>query len=410
MINNEISQKMEPLFTGDDLLLKLEYYPEYNSEMRNQSVANRLQYLNTIYDFFYPNKTAVDIYINLYLAVSDALRLKFSNNMIKQLNNHTFQKISPLQGINGNRVFTIFGDSGLGKTRSINRAISLITNCKVLELENNIIIPVLNIQAPFDKSSKTFLLSINKAIDDILGTNHYASLLKSKASTSQMLLSTCNILNLYVGCLCVDEVEGFVQHKNGSMLIQMLTNLMNESMVSCCFIGTNSAENFFSSVPFLARRSMGLQLLPPSYDNEDYINFIKKLWKYQFTKSYTELSEGYINYIYQHTNGITALIMYLYIESQKIAILNTSEKITYDNLNSAYRRMHTMNGFIQPELELRKRTTRPQKNTSYVEVKKIDNIPVANEEWSFTELLKISKATGKNMLNLLENRISISEV
>ena len=72
--------------------------------------------------------------------------------------------------------------------------------------------------------------------------------------------------------------------------------------------------------------------------------------------------------------------------------------------------MHTMNGFIQPELELRKRTTRPQKNTSYVEVKKIDNIPVANEEWSFTELLKISKATGKNMLNLLENRISISEV
>jgi len=57
----------------------------------------------------------------------------------------------------------------------------------------------------------------------------------------------------------VDEIQNVANSKNGKSLIGSLTQLINNSGISICMVGTLESTKFFESAMQLARRSVGLQ-------------------------------------------------------------------------------------------------------------------------------------------------------
>ena len=87
------------------------------------------------------------------------------------------QEYSGIMG--GSDSFTIIGPSGLGKSTAISRAIHLITEGRIVEVENPYtkIIPCVCVQCPFDSSVKGLLLEVLRKVDEAIDSNYYQNAL-----------------------------------------------------------------------------------------------------------------------------------------------------------------------------------------------------------------------------------------
>lgn len=96
----------------------------------------------------------------------------------------------------------------------------------------------------------------------------------------------------------------------------------------------------------MARRTLGVEYGPLNYD-EDFKAFCKKLFSYQYIVNSSEITEPIINFLYEHSNGITAIVVGLLHDSQEIAILDGTESLDISSLSKAYKhRMAMINHFI----------------------------------------------------------------
>ena len=107
---------------------------------------------------------------------------------------------------------------------------------------------------------------------------------------NDVLYAYGQVLLNHVGLLIVDEIQNVVHHRNGRQLVAMLTQLINSSGISICMVGTPEVEPFFSSVNYLARRTLGLKY--DSYEYGEYFEvFCRILFQYQYVKEETVLTE-----------------------------------------------------------------------------------------------------------------------
>ena len=108
----------------------------------------------------------------------------------------------------------------------------------------------------------------------------------------------------HIGMLIVDEIQNVVNSKNGKSLIGSLTQLINNSGISICMVGTPECNPFFEQAMQLARRSVGLQYQSMSYD--DYFeSFCKILFEHQYVKNRTEITPMIIEWLYEHSSGFS---------------------------------------------------------------------------------------------------------
>ena len=71
-----ITEKIEPMLTGEELKMKMEVLPVYDKAIRNENQAVRLMELNKVYSFYLPSDMSVEIYTKLYLAMVRSLQKK----------------------------------------------------------------------------------------------------------------------------------------------------------------------------------------------------------------------------------------------------------------------------------------------------------------------------------------------
>ena len=158
----------------------------------------------------------------------------------------------------------------------------------------------------------------------------------------------CRWRETSIGLLIVDEIRNVVSSKNGKSLIGALTQLINNSGISICMVGTPESTVFFEQVMPLARRSLGLQYNALDYD-EYFCNLCCTLFGYQYVKQRTEITPGVIEWLYEHSAGIVSVVVSLIHDAQEIAILNGSEVLNLDSLNEAYqKRLSLLHGYLQP--------------------------------------------------------------
>lgn len=410
----DFTTKLPEMKSGNELISALSIIPEYDETICQQNQAVRLMALSDLYQIYIPSQMSLEIYSKLYLALLRSMQKKGTQMAIKQRyeNYKAIQQQSYSGILGGSDSFTIIGTSGIGKSSAISRAISLITENRIIETDKPYtkIIPCLIVQCPFDSSVKGLLLEILRKVDEELGTDHYIHAVKSRASTTDMLIGAVSSIALNnIGMLVVDEIQNVVNSKNGKSLIGALTQLINNSGISICMVGTPESTVFFEQAMQLARRSVGLQYTTMKYD-EYFQSFCKIIFKYQFLKNRTEITAAITEWLYEHSAGVISVVVSLIHDAQEIAILTGKEILNLDTLNEAYQqRLSLLHGYIQPSVIQNKPTTRKKKTAASVKKNQIQSQP-KQEGYSITEIAERAKTENLDVVELLKEAYTVVEV
>lgn len=398
--------------SGEELVKALSIFPEYEDSVRYESQTVRLMRLSDLYRIYVPSNMSTEIYAKLYLALLRSLQKKGTQVAIRQ----KYQNYNRIQNqdyrgiIGGSDSFTIIGTSGIGKSSAISRAIELITENRVIEIEKPYVkvIPCIVVQCPFDSSVKGLLLEILRKVDEELGSSYYKNAVRARATTDMLIGSVSQVALNHIGMLIVDEIQNVVNSKNGKSLIGSLTQLINNSGISICMVGTPECNPFFEQAMQLARRSVGLQYQSMAYDAY-FESFCKILFEHQYVKNRTEISSAIIEWLYEHSSGILSVVVSLIHDAQEIAILSGKEILDMEMLNQAYnQRLSFLHSYIQPAISQKKQTSRPKKKNP---VSKIDSVQEKDNECvSVSDLAVRAKAENLDMVAILREFYIVEEV
>ena len=409
----ELIMHIPEMKQGEELISALSVLPEYHDNVRNENQAVRMMELSAIQRIYVPSEMSIEIYSKMYLALVRSLQKKSTNIAIKQRyeNYKAIQQQSYNGILGGSDSFTIIGTSGIGKSSAISRAISVIAENRIIETKNlcTPIIPFLVVQCPFDSSVKGLLFEILRKVDETLGSNYYQFALKARATTDMLIGSVAQVALNHIGMLVVDEIQNVANSKNGKSLIGALTQLINNSGISICMVGTPESAVFFEKAMQLARRSVGLKYTTMNYD-EYFQSFCKVLFKYQYTKQRTEITPVIIEWLYEHSSGIVSVVISLIYDAQEIAILTGKEVLNLETLNEAYQqRLSLLHGYIQPSVIQNKSTTRKKKTIADLNINQT-NDSQKQENYSIAAIAEKAKTENIDVVALLKTVYKVVEV
>ena len=410
-MNNDFTNFLPEMKTGDNLISALTVLPDYNESVRLQNKAIRLVALSDVYKIYLPSSMSTEIYSKLYLALIRSMQKKISKAAIQQRNeNHkaiTHQDYNGILG--GSDSFTIIGTSGIGKSSAINRSIELLCENGIIEIDKpySKIIPCLVVQCPFDSSVKGLLLEILRQVDETINSDYYKKASKGRITTDMLIGNVSQVALNHIGLLIVDEIQNVVNSKNGRNLVGMLTQLINNSGISICMVGTPECTVFFEQAMQLARRSVGLQYQSLEYNN-DFYNFCCNLFLYQYTSHKTEISDAIIRWLYEHSGGVISIVVSLIHDAQEIAILNGSESLNLETLNEAYnKRMTMLHGYISPSIKKKGQTSKLKTNN--VSLLSKQDTYTSNENL-LSDIVMAAKKNNFNVVSKLREQIIVEEV
>ena len=408
---NKIIEYLPKMKSSEELISALEVLPEYSKNICTEDSVTRLLALSNLYKIYIPSFMSVEIYSKLYLSLIRSLNKKQTKKAVIQ-QNENFKAVlnQEYRGIiGGSDSFTIIGNSGIGKSSAISRAIELITENRVIETEvpYSKIIPCVTIQCPFDSSVKGLLLEILRKVDEVLDSTYYEKALRARATTDMLIGSVSQVALNHIGLLIVDEIQNVVNSKNGKSLVGALTQLINNSGISICMVGTPESNIFFEQAMQLARRSLGLQYGAMKYD-DNFREFCRTLFSYRYVKHESNLTEGIIRWLFEHSGGITSVVVSLTHDAQEIAILNGSEKLDFDNLTEAYKkRLSLLHSYIEPQKPL-KSSYRRKEGTN---ISKTENVSEGLKTFNLMQrILTDSKSSQIDVLSLIKQKIQVEEI
>ena len=410
----DFTKLLPSMESGQKLITALSIIPKYDESICEQDQTARLVALSDLYQIYIPSQMSIEIYSKLYLALLRSMQKKGTQMAIKQRyeNYKAIQQQSYSGILGGSDSFTIIGTSGIGKSSAISRSISLITENQIIETDKPYtkIIPCLIVQCPFDSSVKGLLLEILRKVDEGLGTDHYHHAITSRAATTDMLIGAVSSIALnHIGMLVVDEIQNVANSKNGKNLIGALTQLINNSGISICMVGTPECTVFFEQAMQLARQSVGLQYTAMNYD-EYFQSFCKVLFQYQYTRQRTEITPAITEWLYEHSAGVISVVVSLVHDAQEIAILTGKEVLNLETLNEAYQqRLSLLHCYIKPSV-IQNRPTAKKKNSA-ASIK--NNTVQSHSEqgsYSISDMAEKSRAERSDIVELLKEICTIVEV
>ena len=424
---NALSLAMPRMLSGESLINAMSVLPEYDPSVIREDHTRRLLMLSELYQIYLPAPMSVEIYEKLYISLMRALQKKGSRlSVLQQNENHKTILGQESRGIIGGAdSFTIIGESGIGKSSAIERAVTMITGDKVIVAENPYckVIPCVTVQCPFDSSVKGLLLETLRKVDEALGTRYYESALRARYTTDMLIGSVSQVALNHIGLLIVDEIQNVVNSRNGRSLVGMLTQLINTSGISICMVGTPESASFFEQAMQLARRSLGLTYSALPFD-DFFCEMCRVLFSYQYVRQATELTETLLYWLYEHTKGITALLVTLIHDAQEMAILSGSESLDLSSLEEAYqKRLTMMHGYLTIDQlsktsTVRSKKSRKKKETASYENKTDNSVTdkkgkadeFKNVENPILSLAKRAKTEGSEMADLLKEQGLLEEV
>ena len=405
-MDNDILRQLPSMKSKKELYSELLTLPKYSDEIFAKNATERLVRLSDIYDIYIPSEMTYEIYSKLYLSLLDSLKKKGTRASIVQQreNAKAIHSVEHRGILGGSDSFTVIGLSGVGKTTAIYKSIELITENRIIEINSPYmkIIPCLTVQCPFDASVKGLLLEILRLTDEILNTKYYENALRARATTDMLIGSVSQAALHHIGLLVIDEIQNVVGNKNGQSLVGMLTQLINNSGISICMVGTPKCKVFFEKEMQLARRSLGLEYGAMLYDDNFY-ELCKTLFRFQYTKNGVSFTDEIVRWLYEHSGGIVSVVVSLIHDAQEIAILDHTEELNIRSLNLAYtKRLSLLHSYVDAP-PTQKVSRKKEKFTVLKDEKVIPGI-------SITSLADKVKTENADFITLLKENFEVSEV
>lgn len=397
------------MLSGQELIEALQELPEYHQELRQENATVRLVALSDLYQVYIPSPMSMEIYSKLYLALLRSLQKKGNLDAVRQRNENyrAIQQQSYRGIIGGSDSFTIIGTSGIGKSSAISRAISLVSERRIIQMDKpySKIIPCLTVQCPFDSSVKGLLLEILRKVDEDLDTTYSVNAQKVRTTTDMLVGSVSSVCLNHIGLLVVDEIQNVVASKNGRNLIGALTQLINNSGISICMVGTPECTAFFEQAMQMARRSVGLHYKALPYD-EYFQAVCQVLWQYQYVQHPSELTPAIVHWLYEHSAGVISIVVSLIHDAQELAILDGTEELNVTVLGKAYQqRLTFLHGYIQPCITTGKQTSTPVKAFAIP-----SSETIFDGEQSVSKWVAWAKTEGMDVAKVLSEHFTVEEI
>ena len=402
---DKVKEQLNKYLCGEELIKELTVLPPYREGLVD--VPYRLTALLDIYKIYIPSSTTLDTYNRLYMAILNSLEKK-ATLLEVGLQNDNFRSIKGNKRygiIGGLESFKITGTAGLGKTSTVQRCLDIIAD-KILISQKPYreIIPALFIEAVADGSFKSLLFAILQEIDRLLGTNYFVENIGDRPTTDALLAAVSNCLINHCLLLVIDEIERVANcSRKGTTLINYLTQLVNQSNIAVCFVGNESSNRYFETKEYMSRRTIGISIKKMDYDDY-YYNFVRILFNYQYTLKKVEFNVEFARTLYKLSNGITSMLISLFVETQRNVILSGEEILTPTAFENTFKEnFATMMPYIK--LDKVKVTNKKEVEQVYTSVSVSSDNPQL--------LYHISRQSGKDItqfINILKDNINVEYI
>lgn len=241
---------------------------------------------------------------------------------------------------------TLLGISGTGKTTAIEIILSMyhqvIYHKEYQERRFTWTqVVYMKMDCPHDASIKGLSINFFIALDELLGTRYFETHARfGLATVDEMIPRIAHLAFIHsIGILIIDEIQRLNYTKSGgsSKVLSFFVQLINTVGMPIMLVGTPYARQVVSEHFSQIRRGVGAG--KAYWENmeadDEWDEFVKAMWKYQFTKIETELTDELSHALYYESAGIADLAVKLYIMSQTRAIrLGENEIITEEIIRS----------------------------------------------------------------------------
>lgn len=340
--NNPFIEALPPILSQEDVIEKLSVYPKYDEKERSYDTKRRIHLTQRLYQYFQPLSLHFDLEDRFSRTIRQGYlsRNPLSANYASSLKNGGKIVRNPSLGFNNTDFrstasgFTIMGVSGIGKTTSIDRVLSLypqvIVHSEYNGIDLNLLqISWLKIDCPYDGSVKALCINFFAKVDSLLGTQYSMKFTSGQNTTATMLPRMAQVCTLHgIGVLVIDEIQHLSTRGGSEQLLNFFTTLVNVIGIPVIMIGTMKALGALQSQFRQARRGSGQgdMVLDRMDKDDNWDILIEGMWEYQWTKTPTELTEELKDTLYEESQGITDIAIKLYIMAQIQAMTSTKKE------------------------------------------------------------------------------------
>jgi len=351
---NPLLEALPPILGNGETLDLLTNLPPYYPNERNHSQELRIHYLDRLYDII----QAQPEHLQIATVVSRLIRhgYKSRNPLLRDYSAHAYQLatldsefVTPPPNFAKCRSGAyLTGLSGIGKTTIVERILATYPQTIVHEkyhdrqfTQSQVV--WLKLDCPHDGSLKQLCLSFFSALDHALGgaTDYYGQITKCRMGVEGYVTLMTRLCHTYhIGLLVIDELQHLTEAPRGGekKTLNFLLNLMNSIGVPILLLGTFESASIFSKTFRNARRvSFAGPLIIDRYSKDDprFRLLIETIWHYQWTKQPVVLDDKMIEAIYESSQGITDVIVNIYMLNQQFAILDSKEAFTDGDVRKA---------------------------------------------------------------------------
>jgi hypothetical protein len=383
---NPLIEALPPIFSEDEVIDKLTRLPSYDPHERELDAHFRYHCAQRLYTYFEPLNRHIDLEQRFsrlirqgYLARNPlepqyAARLQESYRAIKSGGYLLEDNMGP--GTSSG--FTIIGISGMGKTTSVERVLSLYPRVIVHSNYKGVNLSLyqitwLKLNCPLKGSLKGLCFSFFEAIDSLINTSYFRKYGNPRYPVETLLSKMAQLASAHcLGVLVIDEIQHLSTAKSGGSedMLSFFVTLVNTIKVPVVLIGTTKALSVVRGDFRQARRGTGQGDM--AWDvlekGEDFDLLVKGLWAYQWTREESPLTEEIKEVIYDESQGIVDIVVKLYVLAQWRAIALNEDVVTPESIRSVAKESLQL---VRPMLDAL-RSGDPEEIAKYDDIRPVD--------------------------------------
>lgn len=338
-----------PPITIEESIMRLSQIPEFNEAERELPACYRALLPARLLNFMFPTQQHVRLLQRIYGQVLNGYRRPNPLSLEGQWMLHGDIPAIPRPA----NISFLTGLSGMGKStvvKSIMRAMgkpvvrhscyrgNVFTETQLLYLMRNV---------PDQCSAKALCKSFGKVADALLGMPLYAKQFADRSMTRTDYVDALRkiITNHHVGALILDEFQNISLAKSGGKeeLVALIVNLRDELGVPIILVGTYRAASILKDDASTARRLVegGFHELQrpadPSDNNWQALCNIVFGYQWVLNPHSQEDTDEFVEVLYRCSQGITGIMLNLYVTTQTFAIEEGIETITPQLIEQVYK-------------------------------------------------------------------------
>jgi hypothetical protein len=345
--NNPLIEALPPIRSPKEVIKLLYNAPDFSPSLRNLPAHFRMHCVHDIEQLFQP----LSVHFDFESRFSCMIRQGYLNRnpMTPGFHRQIREAVdaftpgdrsrTPTRATPKAHGFNMIGPSGIGKTDTTATVLQLYDQVNIHRAYKGQPFPYhqlvwLKLNCPYNGSPKALCKAFFMAVDDILGTQYSKYHYASRTNTDELIKAMQNVAAQHLlGVLIIDEIQVLqgIKWENAAIVLNFLVYLVDEIGVPVILIGTNRARKLFEQDARHARRGTGQGDMTWDFlKGTDWSMFFQSLLKYQYVRNPVppSLEDGLGRVLYDESQGITDIVIKLWVQAQIRAIATGLETIT----------------------------------------------------------------------------------